>query len=79
MRVEGDGLILEGRRHRVPARALPLRPVQRPLRSAVRARPAAGFGGVKIRFDYDDAGAINVVAVPLEPAVSPIRFVRASD
>ncbi len=29
-----------------------------------------------IRFDYDDAGAINVVSVPLEPAVSPIRFVN---
>ncbi len=42
-------------------------------------RLAAGFGGVKIRFDYDDAGTINVVSVPLEPAVSPIRFQRTSD
>ena len=38
----------------------------------------AGFGGLKVRFDYDDAGAINVVSLPLEPAIPAIRFQRTS-
>jgi len=41
--------------------------------------PASGRGGAKVRFDYGNDGKINVVAVPLEPSVSPIRFQRAGD
>lgn len=39
---------------------------------------AAGFGGRKVRFDYDDAGAIQVVAIQVEPTIPAIRFQRAS-
>ncbi len=78
VRVEGDGLILE-----VVGIEFPLEHYHYDLFSVPYDLPAdaaaAGFGGVKIRFDYDDAGAINVVSVPLEPAISPIRFVRVSD
>ncbi len=78
VRVHGDGLILK-----VVGIEFPLKHYHYDLFIVPYDLPpsaaGAGFGGVKIRFDYDDAGAINVVAVPLEPAVSPIRFVRASD
>ena len=78
VRVHGDGLILK-----VVGIEFPLEHYHYDLFAVPYDLPAsadaAGFGGVKVRFDYDDAGAINVVAVPLEPAVSPIRFVRASD
>ena len=78
VRVHGDGLILE-----VVGIEFPLKHYHYDLFIVPYDLPpsadAAGFGGVKIRFDYDDAGAINVVSVPLEPAISPIRFVRASD
>ena len=43
------------------------------------SRLASGFGGLKVRFDYDDAGVINAVSAPLEPAISPIRFERVGD
>ena len=42
-------------------------------------RLASGFGGLKVRFDYDNAGAINAVSAPLEPAIPPIRFKRVGD
>ena len=78
VRVHEDGLILE-----VVGIEFPLKHYHYDLFIVPYDLPAsagaAGFGGVKVRFDYDDAGAINVVSVPLEPAVSPIRFVRASD
>ena len=78
MRTDGDGLVLE-----VAGIEFPLRhyhydvwtvPYDLPASS-----PAAGRGGAKVRFDYGNDGKINVVAVPLEPAVSPIRFLRAGD
>ena len=78
VRVEGDGLILE-----VVGIEFPLAHYHYDLFIVPYDLPpsaaAAGFGGVKIRFDYDDTGAINVVSVPLEPAISPIRFQRTSD
>ena len=78
VRVHEDGLILE-----VVGIEFPLKHYHYDLFIVPYDLPpsaaAAGFGGVKVRFDYDDAGAINVVSVPLEPAISPIRFVRASD
>ena len=78
VRVEGDGLILV-----VVGIEFPLEHYHYDLFIVPYDLPAdaaaAGFGGVKIRFDYDDAGAINLVSVPLEPAVSPIRFERISD
>ena len=78
VRVEGDGLVLK-----VVGIDFPLKHYHYDLFIVPYDLPAsagaAGFGGVKVRFDYDDAGAINVVSVPLEPAVSPTRFVRASD
>ena len=78
VRVEGDGLILE-----VVGIEFPFAHYHYDLFTVPYDLPpsadAAGFGGVKIRFDYDDAGAINVVSVPLEPAVSPIRFQRTSN
>ena len=78
MRVHEDGLILEvvGIEFLLEHYHYDLFSVPYDLPSSA---DAAGFGGVKIRFDYDDAGAINVVSVPLEPAVSPIRFERTSD
>lgn len=75
---DGDGLVLE-----VAGIELPLRhyhydvwtvPYDLPASAA-----AAGRGGAKVRFDYGNDGKINVVAVPLEPSVSPIRFQRAGD
>ena len=78
VRVHGDGLILK-----VVGIEFPLEHYHYDLFTVPYDLPAsadaAGFGGVKVRFDYDDAGAINVISVPLEPAISPIRFVRASD
>jgi len=41
--------------------------------------PAAGRQGAKIRFDYNNAGAINAVSAPLEPAIAPIRLERSGD
>ena len=78
VRVHEDGLILE-----VVGIEFPLKHYHYDLFIVPYDLPAsadaAGRGGAKVRFDYDDAGAIKVVSVPLEPAVSPIRFVRASD
>ena len=78
VRTDGDGLVLE-----VAGVELPLQhyhydvwmvPYDLPASAA-----ASGRGGAKVRFDYGDDGKINVVAVPLEPAVPPIRFERAGD
>ena len=78
VRVEGDGLVLEvvGIEFLLEHYHYDLFSVPYDLPSSAAA---AGFGGVKVRFDYDDAGAVNVVSVPLEPAISPIRFERTSD
>ena len=63
VRVEGDGLILE-----VVGIEFPLAHYHYDLFMVPYDLPpsadAAGFGGVRVRFDYDDAGAINVVSVP---------------
>ena len=78
VRVDGDGLVLEAVGIEFPLvhyhYDLFTVPYDLPASSA-----AAVLGGAKVRFDYDNAGAINVVAVPLEPVISPIRFVRSGD
>ena len=78
VRVDGQGLVVE-----VVGIEFPLAHYHYDLFSVPydlpESSPAAGFGGAKVRFDYDNAGAINVVSLPLEPVISPIRFVRTSD
>ena len=78
VRVEEDGLVLD-----VVGIEIPLRHYHYDVWSVPYDLPAdrlaSGFGGLKVRFDYDDAGAINAVSAPLEPAIPPIRFERAGD
>jgi len=78
VRTDGDGLVLE-----VAGIEFPLRHHHYDVWSVPYDLPpsaaASGRGGAKVRFDYGNDGKINVVAVPLEPSVSPIRFQRAGD
>ncbi|MDE2691662.1 MAG: serine hydrolase [Acidobacteriota bacterium] len=78
VRTDGDGLVLE-----VAGIEFPLRHYHYDVWSVPydlpASSPASGRGGAKVRFDYGNDGKINVVAVPLEPSVSPIRFLRAGD
>lgn len=78
VRADRDGLVLE-----VAGIEFPLQHYHYDVWSFPYNLPpsaaAAGRGGAKVRFDYGDDGKINVVAVPLEPSVSPIRFQRAGD
>ena len=78
VRTSGDGLVLE-----VAGIEFPLQhyhydiwtvPYDLPASS-----PASGRGGAKVRFDYGNDGKINVVYLPLEPSIPPIRFDRAAD
>ncbi len=78
VRTDGDGLVLE-----VAGIEFPLRHYHYDVWTVPYDLPpgaaASGRGGAKVRFDYGNDGKINVVAVPLEPSVSPIRFQRAGD
>jgi CubicO group peptidase (beta-lactamase class C family) len=78
VRTDGDRLVLE-----VAGIEFPLQHYHYDVWSVPYDLPAsvaaAGQGGTKVRFDYGDDGKIHVVAVPLEPSVSPIRFHRAGD
>lgn len=41
--------------------------------------PASALAGLKARFDYDKAGNVNRLELPLEPAVGDIEFSRIAD